>query len=233
MLMLLQYGLESWNGIVCGDYSLMIFGMYCQKLSSCSIKDLGVLARFNIIVPIGEIQWLFSCLIINSDKLGSVAGPAIQAITGRLIFEDDLRSGCLLYFTIQWISVCTELANSIVTQLQNIWVRDFSVHTFSQVVSSPELFSPRPLSPELFSPGLIQSLEKKNFSVPDFALLNFSVQDLSVQTLINCVRSCHPSTPSHSSTKCHQQAAVGHWVSLCVCGVVGSILYSPPVWKAF
>ena len=29
-------------------------------------------------------------------KLGSVAGPVIQA-NGRLIFEDDLRSGGLLY----------------------------------------------------------------------------------------------------------------------------------------
>ena len=31
-------------------------------------------------------------------KLGSVAGPVIQA-NGRLTFEDDLRSGGLLYFT--------------------------------------------------------------------------------------------------------------------------------------
>ena len=33
-------------------------------------------------------------------KLGSVAGPIIQA-NGRLTFEDDLRSGGLLYFTTQ------------------------------------------------------------------------------------------------------------------------------------
>ena len=33
-------------------------------------------------------------------KLGSVAGPVIQA-NGRLTFEDDLRSGGLLYFTTQ------------------------------------------------------------------------------------------------------------------------------------
>ena len=38
-------------------------------------------------------------------KLGSVAGPVIQA-NGRLTFEDDLRSGGLL---------CTELADSMVT----------------------------------------------------------------------------------------------------------------------
>ena len=35
-----------------------------------------------------------------SNKLGSVAGPIIQA-NGRLTFEDDLRSGGLLYFTTQ------------------------------------------------------------------------------------------------------------------------------------
>ena len=61
------------------------------------------------------VEWLFSCLIINSDKLGSVAGPAIQAITGRLIFEDDLRSGGPQCFTTRWNSVRTELANSMVT----------------------------------------------------------------------------------------------------------------------
>ena len=33
-------------------------------------------------------------------KLGPVAGPVIQA-NGRLTFEDDLRSGGLLYFTAQ------------------------------------------------------------------------------------------------------------------------------------
>ena len=47
-------------------------------------------------------------------KLGSVVGPVIQA-NGRLTFEDDLRSGGLLYFTTQWISIRTELADSMVT----------------------------------------------------------------------------------------------------------------------
>ena len=37
---------------------------------------------------------------------------AIQA-NGRLTFEDDLRSGGLLYFCTQQTSVCTELANSM------------------------------------------------------------------------------------------------------------------------
>ena len=36
----------------------------------------------------------------NKNKLGSVAGPVIQA-NGRLTFEDDLRSGGLPYFTTQ------------------------------------------------------------------------------------------------------------------------------------
>ena len=36
----------------------------------------------------------------KNAKLGSVAGPVIQA-NGKLTFEDDLRSGGLLYFTSQ------------------------------------------------------------------------------------------------------------------------------------
>ena len=40
-------------------------------------------------------------------------GPVMQA-NGRLIFEDDLRSGGLLCLTTQWTSVCIELANSMV-----------------------------------------------------------------------------------------------------------------------
>ena len=47
-------------------------------------------------------------------ELGSVAGPVIQA-NGRLSFEDDLRSGGLLYCVSQWTSVRTELADSMVT----------------------------------------------------------------------------------------------------------------------
>ena len=40
-----------------------------------------------------------SCITLLSE-LGSVAGPVIQA-NGRLTFEDDLRSGGLLFFTTQ------------------------------------------------------------------------------------------------------------------------------------
>ena len=62
-------------------------------------------------------------------QLGSVAGPVIQA-NGRLTFEDDLRSGGLLYFTTQWTSVCTELAESMVTlggvKRWQLWMRDTS-----------------------------------------------------------------------------------------------------------
>ena len=36
-------------------------------------------------------------LALKSTQLGSVSGPVIQA-NGRLTFEDDLRSGGLLYF---------------------------------------------------------------------------------------------------------------------------------------
>ena len=42
----------------------------------------------------------FFLFFISRRKLGSVAGPVIQA-NGRLTFEDDLRSGGLLYFTTQ------------------------------------------------------------------------------------------------------------------------------------
>ena len=38
----------------------------------------------------------FFILIWHAVKLGSVAGPVIQA-NGRLSFEGDFRSGCLLY----------------------------------------------------------------------------------------------------------------------------------------
>ena len=40
-------------------------------------------------------------------QLGSGAGPVIQA-NGRLNFEDDLRSGSLLYCVSQWTRVCNE-----------------------------------------------------------------------------------------------------------------------------
>jgi hypothetical protein len=46
--------------------------------------------------------------------LGSVPDPVIQA-NGRLIFENDLRSGGRLGFTTQWTSIRTGLADSMVT----------------------------------------------------------------------------------------------------------------------
>ena len=67
----------------------------------------------HIFQPITSKLW-------NADqlKLGSVAGPVIQA-NGRLKFEDDLRSGGLLYFCTEQLSVCTELANSVAKLLCN------------------------------------------------------------------------------------------------------------------
>ena len=47
-------------------------------------------------------------------KAGFACMHVIRA-NGRLTFEDDLRSGHLLYFTTQRTSVCTELADSKVT----------------------------------------------------------------------------------------------------------------------
>ena len=56
----------------------------------------------------------YSIFYKSAKELGSVAGPVIQA-NGRLSFEDDLRSGGLLYCVSQWISIRTELADSMVT----------------------------------------------------------------------------------------------------------------------
>ena len=53
-------------------------------------------------------------MIPFGGKLGSVAGPVIQA-NGRLTCEDDLRSGGLLCFISMNASVRTELADSMVT----------------------------------------------------------------------------------------------------------------------
>ena len=52
------------------------------------------------------------CDFLNSR--GSVVGPVTQA-NWRLTFEDDVRSGGLLYFTTQFTNVCTGLAKSMVT----------------------------------------------------------------------------------------------------------------------
>ena len=60
-----------------------------------------------------KCNWKISKAYQNWIKMGSVAGPVIQA-NGRLTFEDDLRSGGLLYFTTQWTSVRTELTDSMV-----------------------------------------------------------------------------------------------------------------------
>ena len=50
----------------------------------------------------------------TSNEQGSVVGPVVQA-NGRLTFVDDLRSGGLLWFISMNASICTELANSMVT----------------------------------------------------------------------------------------------------------------------
>ena len=44
--------------------------------------------------------WIHKMAHKKNSKLGSVAGPEIQA-NGRLTFKDDLRSGGLLCFTTQ------------------------------------------------------------------------------------------------------------------------------------
>ena len=59
----------------------------------------------------------YKAILVFSGKLGSLAGPVIQA-NGRLTFEDDLRSGGLLCFISMKASVRTELANSMVTLVE-------------------------------------------------------------------------------------------------------------------
>ena len=76
---------------------------YFLERKECHAKYFFEIGRFKIIL---------SNIIIF--KLESVAGPVIQA-NGRLTFEDDLRSGGEVYFTTQWTSVRTELADSMVT----------------------------------------------------------------------------------------------------------------------
>ena len=58
--------------------------------------------NFEFILPNNKISWVRLCK------------PVIQW-NGRLIFEDDLRSGGLLCFTTQWSSVYTGLADIMVT----------------------------------------------------------------------------------------------------------------------
>ena len=92
-------GKLEWNcvqGLLIND----LWYMYCQKLSSCSIKDLGFLAWFNISVHIGEIRWLFSCLIINSDSQ-VCCGPCNPSkweadIWGWL----EVRRSAILHYTV-------------------------------------------------------------------------------------------------------------------------------------
>ena len=52
--------------------------------------------------------------IVTQESWVRLCRPLTQA-NGRLIFEDDLRSGRLLGFTIQWTSICTGLDDSMVT----------------------------------------------------------------------------------------------------------------------
>ena len=59
------------------------------------------------------LVWYFPKCILHV-RWGFVAGPVSQA-NGRLSFEDDLRSGGLLYCVSQQTSVRTELADSMVT----------------------------------------------------------------------------------------------------------------------
>ena len=75
----------------------------CFHLSemSCSKQKIGSqLWLYTVFGPKKTKHLLDQCTSIIQYKLESVEGPVIQA-NGRLTFEDDLRSGGLLYFTTQ------------------------------------------------------------------------------------------------------------------------------------
>ena len=115
-----------------GSYDVVagnVWGRNISILNSICLEKLHIKSAFPH--PVSSIMWqskllnsIFSIFVVrhwrwvacNSElsKLGSVAGPVIQA-NGRLTFEDDLRPGGLLCFTTQWTSVCTGLVDSLVT----------------------------------------------------------------------------------------------------------------------
>ena len=84
------------------------------QITSSHFKNSSSFGFFNKFGSFLAVSGLFFCLnwIKIWQKLGSVAGPVIQA---NGCFEDGLMSGGLLYCVSQWTSVCTELADSMVT----------------------------------------------------------------------------------------------------------------------
>jgi len=128
---------KSWNKQILKVTALYLMWNpeICQDAPNCDQDDafltLAPPSRYALnlkaLIKLSKVSWTsqLSYEILRSSlerkfdkknfKLGSVAaGPVIQA-NGRLTFEDDLRSGGLLYFTTQWTSVRTELADSMVT----------------------------------------------------------------------------------------------------------------------
>ena len=62
------------------------------------VIGIAIVSMSIVIITIAVVFSKGNEQIGNPGKLGSVASPVIQA-NGRLTFEDDLRSGGLLYFT--------------------------------------------------------------------------------------------------------------------------------------
>ena len=94
-------------------FSLLSSGLFSLLLTDgalCIIQGTNVNKK--IVDVVGLHSRFLPCY--NFAELGSVAGPVIQANV-RLIFEDDLKSGGLLYFTTKGTSVRTEFADSMVT----------------------------------------------------------------------------------------------------------------------
>ena len=103
---------ENWNGW-CRIYEIYVwinvfFATFLKVLHSCIFLWI-FLTHLN---SLSELRQIVFCFLFNLPfklqrknlylltELGSFAGPLIQA-NGRLTFEDDLRSGGLLYFTTQ------------------------------------------------------------------------------------------------------------------------------------
>ena len=87
----------------------------CLDLSPFSAKS----TPLNLLLSVEERDWEDGRSLqwptrSNFIQLGSVVGPVMQA-SGRLTFEDDLRSEGLLCFISMNPSVRTELADSMVT----------------------------------------------------------------------------------------------------------------------
>ena len=92
---------SNFNLTLAAHCTLMHFGhihpvYYLKWTFGIFLAIINFLKRFKFT----KLTWIFKNVSIDvSSKLGSVAGPVIQT-NGRLTFEDNLRSGGLLTYTV-------------------------------------------------------------------------------------------------------------------------------------